>query len=73
VTVLKSRACPWLSKKTADIRDPLLRFHNEIIEFHDYITPSPSERETRMLAFRECPFPYPDSNNSSKTWCPAAK
>ena len=28
---LRGKACPWMSKKTADIRDSLLRFHNEII------------------------------------------
>jgi hypothetical protein len=25
---VRGKACPWMSKKTADIRDPLLRFHN---------------------------------------------
>ena len=28
---LRTKACPWMSKKTADIRDPLLRLHNEVI------------------------------------------
>ena len=39
--ILRSKSCPWMSKKTADIRDPLLRFHNEIHEFYHYITPQP--------------------------------
>ena len=25
---VRAKACPWMAKKTTDIRDPLLRFHN---------------------------------------------
>lgn len=37
VKYIRGRACPWMTKKTADIRDSLLRFHNEIVEFYQYI------------------------------------
>lgn len=53
VKYARGRACPWMTKKTADIRDSLLRFHNEIIEFYQYISATPAEREARKVAFLE--------------------
>jgi len=51
--LLRGKTCPWMSRKTADIRDPLLRFHNEVYEFYHYISATPTERESRKLAFLE--------------------
>ena len=56
--VSRSRVAPWMTKKTRDIRDSLLRFHNEIIEFSEYICPTPQEHEVRERALREYAICY---------------
>jgi non-canonical poly(A) RNA polymerase PAPD5/7 len=42
---------PWMSKTTKSIGDTLLRFHNEIIEFYNYIKPSKKNHASRMKKF----------------------
>ncbi|CAD8121232.1 unnamed protein product [Paramecium sonneborni] len=42
---------PWMSKKTMMIRHPVLRLHNEMMEFFDYISPSDSEHKRRITAY----------------------
>ncbi len=39
---------PWISKKTLSIKTPLIRLHNEIIEFYLYISPSEEEHARRQ-------------------------
>ena len=31
---------PWFKGKTVEMKDSLLRFHNEIIDFYNFISPS---------------------------------
>lgn len=31
---------PWLSERTKNIDNPIIRFHNEIIDFVQYVLPS---------------------------------
>lgn len=40
-----------MSKTTKSINDTLLRFHNEIIEFYNYIKPSKKVHSSRMQKF----------------------
>ncbi|CAK56404.1 unnamed protein product (macronuclear) [Paramecium tetraurelia] len=46
-----SEITPWFSQKTASIKHPTIRFHNEIIEFYDYISPTIEEHRKREQAF----------------------
>jgi hypothetical protein len=48
---VRGMSCPWMTKKTSEIRDPLLRFHNEVVEFYSYIVAKPVERLARQEAF----------------------
>ncbi|CAK85020.1 unnamed protein product (macronuclear) [Paramecium tetraurelia] len=41
---------PWLSQNTASIKHPTIRFHNEIIDFYDYIIPTSEEHRRREQA-----------------------
>ncbi|CAD8138351.1 unnamed protein product [Paramecium octaurelia] len=45
-----SEITPWFSQKTASIKHPTIRFHNEIIEFYDYISPTIEEHRKREQA-----------------------
>lgn len=47
-----SEIAPWLSESTANIRDSRIRFHNEIIEFYDYLSPKKSAHKIRTTIFR---------------------
>lgn len=42
---------PWISNGTAHMTDSLLRFHNEIIEFYNYIKPSKKSHGLKMKKF----------------------
>eukprot|EP01017_Pseudomicrothorax_dubius_P026989 TRINITY_DN3062_c0_g1_i1.p1 TRINITY_DN3062_c0_g1~~TRINITY_DN3062_c0_g1_i1.p1 ORF type:complete len:429 (-),score=125.89 TRINITY_DN3062_c0_g1_i1:138-1424(-) len=42
---------PWSKKQTLRIKSPMIRLHNEIIEFYEYIRPSPAEEASRERAF----------------------
>lgn len=39
---------PWLSQSTKIIKEPMLRFHNEIIDFFNYIKPIDAEHNLRL-------------------------
>ncbi|CAD8210064.1 unnamed protein product [Paramecium octaurelia] len=49
--VMSVDVIPWMSKKTLMIRHPVLRLHNEIVEFYEYITPSDQEHKRRVTAY----------------------
>jgi hypothetical protein len=49
----KVQVAPWMTKRTRDINDSLLRFHNEIIEFCEYVSPTDAEHRLKELAFQE--------------------
>jgi non-canonical poly(A) RNA polymerase PAPD5/7 len=38
---------PWLNKNIFKMRSPILRLHNEIIDFTNYIAPTQKEHEIR--------------------------
>ena len=44
---------PWLAASTLEIKDSLLRFHNEVIDFYNYIKPSDESHRSRLQAFEE--------------------
>lgn len=33
-------ATPWYKQSTRNIQDPMLRFHNELIDFVNYLSPT---------------------------------
>lgn len=43
---------PWLSQSTSEIKNPNIRFHNEIIDFFDFIRPWQEDHEKRRLAIK---------------------
>jgi len=47
---------PWMSKSTGKIENPIIRFHNEIIDFVDYIGPSQKEDSLRKKSFEKFLF-----------------
>ncbi|CAD8121914.1 unnamed protein product [Paramecium sonneborni] len=49
--VIKVDVIPWMSKKTMMIKNPVLRLHNEMIEFFNYISPSDQEHKRRITAY----------------------
>jgi non-canonical poly(A) RNA polymerase PAPD5/7 len=44
---------PWISKSTLRIKNTLIRFHNEIIDFSKYVSPSEEEHLKREAAFQK--------------------
>lgn len=54
---------PWIAVSTLEIKDSLLRFHNEVIDFYNYIKPSEESHRSRLQAFEE----YLYINSGSKT------
>lgn len=42
---------PWMSQHTRDIINPILRFHNEIIDYAEYVGPSKEEHEEKANIF----------------------
>lgn len=46
----EKKVAPWLSKGTSAIRNTLVRFHNEIIDFCNYILPTETEHKRRETA-----------------------
>ena len=44
---------PWMTKRTADIRNPNIRLHMEIIDFYNYIAPTKGDNENRFLAYEK--------------------
>jgi non-canonical poly(A) RNA polymerase PAPD5/7 len=40
---------PWLKKSTLKIKNPLAKFHNEILDFYDYIWPSDEEHHVKEM------------------------
>lgn len=56
---LVSEACPphlstpWVSPQTRQINDLMLAFHSEIIDFCEYIQPSPEEMNNRIEAYEK--------------------
>jgi non-canonical poly(A) RNA polymerase PAPD5/7 len=51
------QVAPWMTSRTRDIKDSLLRFHNEVIEFCEYVSPTKEEHAFREKALAEY-FPY---------------
>ena len=50
----EEKLAPWMSRSTQKIRNTLVRFHNEIIDFVNYITPSKEDhtlRETSLAKY----------------------
>ncbi|KRX10728.1 hypothetical protein PPERSA_00498 [Pseudocohnilembus persalinus] len=45
------KIAPWISKKTLRIQNSVLRLHNEIIEFTQYLQPTKAEHQLRMDSF----------------------
>lgn len=43
----EERLAPWMSNATQKIRNTLVRFHNEIIDFVNFITPSEDDHNRR--------------------------
>jgi hypothetical protein len=41
----------WLTKQTFKIKNTLVRFHNEIIDFMNYVSPTKEEHQRREKAF----------------------
>ena len=41
------KLAPWMSKSTQKIKNTLVRFHNEIIDFANHVTPSKEEHTKR--------------------------
>lgn len=54
---------PWMSQDTREIKNPNIRFHNEIIDFFDYVLPKKREHEKkrrgvlRVMGYLEKEFP----------------
>lgn len=47
------QVAPWMTSRTRDIKDSLLRFHNEVIEFCEYVSPTKEEHTFREKALAE--------------------
>lgn len=41
---------PWISENTTQAKHPLVRLHNEILDFCNYVTPTKNESERREKA-----------------------
>lgn len=39
---------PWVKANTLNIKNPIIRLHNEIIDFCEYIAPTKTEHRSRM-------------------------
>lgn len=48
-----SVACPWFIEKTRKIQDPILRMHNEAIDFYLFTQPSIQEHEGNMALYEK--------------------
>lgn len=46
-----TKIAPWASPQTLQIKNPVLRFHNEIIDFCNYIAPTEKEHQIRINSF----------------------
>ncbi len=46
----EERLAPWMTKSTMKIKNSLVRFHNEIIDFVNYIVPSKEAHAKREKA-----------------------
>lgn len=44
---------PWISNETKNIKNSLARFHNEIIDFYNYISPDEKTHSARLNALEE--------------------
>lgn len=42
---------PWLTERTRSVVNPILRFHNEIIDFAEYVAPTHQEHEAKLRLF----------------------
>lgn len=42
---------PWLTEHTRNIHNPILRFHNEVIDFAAYVSPSEQEHTRKMEVY----------------------
>ncbi len=47
----EKKEAPWMTKQTFKIRNTLVRFHNEIIDFMNFVAPSKEEHQRREKAF----------------------
>lgn len=47
----QKKITPWISDQTRQIKNPNIRFHNEIIDFYSFIKPKPEAHKKRMKAF----------------------
>jgi hypothetical protein len=47
----EKKEAPWMSKQTFKIRNTLVRFHNEIIDFMNHVSPTKEEHAKREKAF----------------------
>lgn len=56
---------PWMSKTTSEIKNPNVKLHNEIIEFSNYVQPSPKDVEKRTKAIEEYLIVDQDSKSCS--------
>jgi non-canonical poly(A) RNA polymerase PAPD5/7 len=39
---------PWMSHHSQSIFNPIVRFHNEVIDFANYVEPSLEEHQTKL-------------------------
>jgi hypothetical protein len=46
-----SVAYPWYIERTRKLQDPILRMHNEAIDFYLYTQPTKEEHEKNLLLF----------------------
>ena len=44
---------PWMSKATSTISNINVRLHNEIVEFSQYIQPTPEDVQKREIAIKQ--------------------
>lgn len=48
-----SVACPWFTEKTRRLQDPILRMHNEAIEFCLFTQPSKQEYKDHVTLYEK--------------------
>jgi len=48
-----SDSYPWYSERTRKLSDPILRMHNEAIEFYLYTQPTKEEHERNLSLFEK--------------------
>ena len=46
-SVDEEKLAPWMTRSTQKIRNTLVRFHNEIIDFVSYVMPSKEDHNLR--------------------------